>query len=78
MVDDGAKKYEFGDQGSLLLMVEDEEPTDQLQYSWDFGKTWFVSFHLFVVRKLLNLNVFIQDFVRLRGQSPSKTSHDYS
>ncbi|KAI5476446.1 signal sequence binding protein [Pseudohyphozyma bogoriensis] len=40
MVDDGAKKYEFGDQGSLLVMVEDEEPTDELQYSWDFGQTW--------------------------------------
>ncbi|GAA5827143.1 hypothetical protein JCM3770_007150 [Rhodotorula araucariae] len=40
MVDDGAKKYEFGDQGSLLLMVEDEEPTDTIQYSFDYGKTW--------------------------------------
>ncbi|KAM0751951.1 putative signal sequence binding protein [Meredithblackwellia eburnea MCA 4105] len=40
MVDDGAKKYEFGDQGSILVMVEDEEPTDELQYSWDFGQTW--------------------------------------
>ncbi|GAA5934219.1 hypothetical protein JCM1841_004702 [Sporobolomyces salmonicolor] len=40
MVDDGAKKYEFGDQGSLLVMIEDEEPTDEIKYSWDFGKTW--------------------------------------
>ncbi|ORY88169.1 putative signal sequence binding protein [Leucosporidium creatinivorum] len=40
MVDDGANKYEFGDQGSLIVMVEDEEPTDTLKYSFDFGKTW--------------------------------------
>ncbi|GAA6062486.1 hypothetical protein JCM10212_001859 [Sporobolomyces blumeae] len=41
MVDDGAKKYEFGDQGSVLVMVEDEEPTDEVKYSFDFGKTWY-------------------------------------
>ncbi|GAA6013403.1 hypothetical protein JCM11491_006065 [Sporobolomyces phaffii] len=40
MVDDGANKYEFGDQGSVLVMIEDEEPTDELKYSFDFGKTW--------------------------------------
>lgn len=43
MVDDGAKKYEFGDQGSVLVMIEDEEPTDELKYSFDMGKTWYVS-----------------------------------
>lgn len=47
MIEDGAKKYEFGDQGSVLLMVDDEEPTDEIQYSFDFGKTWFVP-HLFL------------------------------
>ncbi|BGO96427.1 putative Signal sequence binding protein [Rhodotorula toruloides ATCC 204091] len=41
MVDDGAKKYEFGDQGAVLVMVEDEEPTDELKYSFDYGKTWY-------------------------------------
>ncbi|GAA5912886.1 vacuolar protein sorting/targeting protein 10 [Sporobolomyces salmoneus] len=41
MVDDGANKYEFGDQGSVLVMVEDEEPTDEVKYSFDMGKTWF-------------------------------------
>lgn len=40
MVEDGAMKYEFGDRGSLLLMVEDEEPTDEIKYSFDYGKTW--------------------------------------
>ncbi|GAA6014077.1 hypothetical protein JCM10207_000230 [Rhodosporidiobolus poonsookiae] len=40
MVEDGAMKYEFGDQGSVIVMVEDEEPTDELKFSTDFGKTW--------------------------------------
>ncbi|SCZ93735.1 BZ3500_MvSof-1268-A1-R1_Chr6-3g08852 [Microbotryum saponariae] len=40
MVDDGANKYEFGDQGSIIIMVEDEEATDSLKYSFDFGRTW--------------------------------------
>lgn len=40
MVDDGAHKYEFGDQGSVIVMVEDEEPTDEMKYSFDFGRTW--------------------------------------
>ncbi|GAA5963481.1 hypothetical protein JCM3765_006251 [Sporobolomyces pararoseus] len=40
MVQQGANKYEFGDQGSVLVMVEDEEPTDELKYSFDMGKTW--------------------------------------
>ena len=42
MVVDGARKYEFGDQGSVLVMIDDEEPTDDLQYSFDFGKSWLV------------------------------------
>ena len=42
MVVDGARKYEFGDQGSVLVMIDDEEPTDDLQYSFDFGVTWSV------------------------------------
>jgi len=48
MVDDGAKKYEFGDQGSVLVMIEDEEPTDELKYSFDMGKTWCASFLAYV------------------------------
>ncbi|SCV67566.1 BQ2448_5177 [Microbotryum intermedium] len=42
MIDDGANKYEFGDQGSIIIMVEDEEATDSLKYSFDFGQTWSV------------------------------------
>lgn len=40
MVEDGAMKYEFGDQGSVLVMVDDEDPTSELVYSFDFGQTW--------------------------------------
>lgn len=39
-VADGAHKYEFGDQGNLLLMVNDEESTDEVSYSWNHGKKW--------------------------------------
>jgi hypothetical protein len=42
MIGEGARKYEFGDQGSLLIMIDDEDPTDQLSYSFDFGSTWYV------------------------------------
>ena len=37
---EGAHKYEFGDQGSVLVAVYDEEPTDKLMYSLNFGKDW--------------------------------------
>ena len=33
-------KYEFGDSGSILVVVNDEESTDSLSYSTDFGRTW--------------------------------------
>ena len=35
-----AHKYEFGDSGSVLVVVNDEESTDSVSYSTDFGKTW--------------------------------------
>ncbi|WRT68442.1 uncharacterized protein IL334_005418 [Kwoniella shivajii] len=37
---DGAHKYEFGDQGSILVIVNDEEATDHVKYSYDGGGTW--------------------------------------
>jgi hypothetical protein len=40
MVKDGAHKYEFGAVGSILVMVDDEEATDKMHYSFDYGKTW--------------------------------------
>jgi len=35
-----AHKYEFGDSGSILVVINDEESTDSVSYSTDFGKTW--------------------------------------
>ncbi|OCF42192.1 signal sequence binding protein [Kwoniella heveanensis CBS 569] len=40
MVQEGAHKYEFGDQGSVLVIVDDEAATDHVHYSYDGGATW--------------------------------------
>ncbi|OSD04902.1 Oligoxyloglucan reducing end-specific cellobiohydrolase [Trametes coccinea BRFM310] len=40
MVRADAHKYEFGDQGSILVAINDEEVVESLSYSTDFGKTW--------------------------------------
>jgi photosystem II stability/assembly factor-like uncharacterized protein len=37
---DGPHRYEFGDSGSVLFAVADDEPTDKVQYSIDHGKSW--------------------------------------
>lgn len=40
MAQEGAHKYEMGDQGAILVIVDDEDRTDHLHYSYDFGRTW--------------------------------------
>lgn len=40
MVHKDAAKYEFGDQGSIIVIVNDEEATDKVRYSYNDGKTW--------------------------------------
>ena len=35
-----AHLWEFGDSGSLLVIVNDEEPTDHVLFSTDEGLTW--------------------------------------
>ena len=42
MVRMDAHKYEFGDSGSIVVILNDEEMTDEVRYSTDFGKTWCV------------------------------------
>ena len=37
---DGAHLYEFGNQGAVIVAVDDEDPTNHLLYSIDHGKTW--------------------------------------
>jgi hypothetical protein len=36
-------KYEFGDQGGIIIAVNDEETVNVVSYSTDLGKTWWVS-----------------------------------
>ncbi|KAJ6624911.1 Oligoxyloglucan reducing end-specific cellobiohydrolase [Mycena sp. CBHHK59/15] len=40
MVRMDAHKYEFGDSGSILVVVNDEEGVSDVRYSLDLGKTW--------------------------------------
>jgi Sortilin, neurotensin receptor 3, len=40
MVRRDAHKYEFGDSGSILVAVGDEDVTNSVSYSTDFGRTW--------------------------------------
>lgn len=40
MIQAGAHMYEFGDQGSVLVIVDDEESTNHVHYSYDGGETW--------------------------------------
>jgi Sortilin, neurotensin receptor 3,/Sortilin, neurotensin receptor 3, C-terminal len=35
-----AHKYEFGDQGAVIMAIYDEGPTDQIVYSLDHGHNW--------------------------------------
>jgi hypothetical protein len=44
MIQEGAHKYEFGDQGSILVIADDEESTDHIHYSYDGGYTWCARF----------------------------------
>jgi hypothetical protein len=37
-----AHKYEFGDQGSIMVVVNDEEGVDTVRYSTNLGKDWYV------------------------------------
>ncbi|CAG8961405.1 hypothetical protein HYFRA_00013353 [Hymenoscyphus fraxineus] len=37
---DGPHKYEFGDQGSVLLAIPDSGPTGEMKYSLNHGKEW--------------------------------------
>ena len=35
-----AHLWEFGDSGSILVIANDEEPTDHVLFSTDEGKNW--------------------------------------
>jgi photosystem II stability/assembly factor-like uncharacterized protein len=40
MVRQGSCQYEFGDSGSVIVIVDDDRPTDSIMYSTDMGKNW--------------------------------------
>ncbi|EXJ78203.1 hypothetical protein A1O3_09364 [Capronia epimyces CBS 606.96] len=37
---DGAHLYEFGNQGAVIVAIDDEDATSYIRYSIDHGKTW--------------------------------------
>lgn len=37
---DGPHKYEFGNQGAVMVAIDDEESTSKIQYSINHGKDW--------------------------------------
>lgn len=37
---DGPYKYEFGDQGGILVAIQDQEKADKILYSFNYGQTW--------------------------------------
>ncbi|KAF8527216.1 Oligoxyloglucan reducing end-specific cellobiohydrolase [Gautieria morchelliformis] len=65
MVHKDAHKYEFGDQGSVMVIVNDEEAVDHVSYSYDSGKTW----------QDLNLDVKIR--ARVLTTVPDSTSQKF-
>jgi len=36
----GPHRFEFGDRGALVVIINDNDPTDHIRYSWDEGRTW--------------------------------------
>ncbi|CAG8770236.1 15643_t:CDS:2, partial [Dentiscutata heterogama] len=36
----GPHQYEFGDMGSLIVIIDDKNPTNYISYSSDYGSTW--------------------------------------
>ena len=42
MVRRDAHKYKFGDKGSTLVVMNNEDGTDNVRYSLDLGKSWCV------------------------------------
>lgn len=36
----GPHKYAFGDNGNIVVLVDDEKPTDHVRYSVDSGSSW--------------------------------------
>ncbi|KIM23064.1 hypothetical protein M408DRAFT_78021, partial [Serendipita vermifera MAFF 305830] len=64
-VQHGAHKHAFGDSGNIVVLVNDEEPTDHVRYSTDAGVSW----------QKLKLDVTIR--VHLLTTAPGATSQQF-
>eukprot|EP01088_Endostelium_zonatum_P008478 TRINITY_DN2143_c0_g1_i1.p1 TRINITY_DN2143_c0_g1~~TRINITY_DN2143_c0_g1_i1.p1 ORF type:complete len:750 (-),score=144.10 TRINITY_DN2143_c0_g1_i1:189-2261(-) len=40
IVKDGSWTYEFGDHGAILILAQNDVPTDEILFSWNQGTTW--------------------------------------
>ena len=69
-----AHMWEFGDQGSIILLVNDEQPTDKVIYTTNEGLTW--SEYNFVevirVKSILTVPTDTSRKFVLMGHSPNK------
>ncbi|KAG0173404.1 vacuolar protein sorting/targeting protein PEP1 [Apophysomyces sp. BC1034] len=86
-IQEGEHLYEFGDQGSLLALINDEGPTNELLYSWDQGVTWhYYRFSETLIRvsalttdpKSSTLKFVIIGHTRDRQRSPVFITVDFS
>lgn len=58
-------QWEFGDQGSIVVMVKDGEPTDRVLYTLDEGRTW--EEHIFAGDKM-----YIRDITTVPADNSRK------
>lgn len=72
-----AHMWEFGDSGSVIVIVNDEQPTDRLLFTTDEGKTWReykFSDQALRVMSVMNVPSDTSRRFLLLGQSPTKSS----
>lgn len=75
-----AHLWEFGDSGSVLVMVNDEAPTDRVLYSLNEGKTWkeyqFANDDKMRVRSIVTISSDRSRKFILFGQFSRQPGHD--
>ena len=54
----GSHIYEFGDHGGVIVMAEDQKPTNIIKFTWDYGKTWR---KIELSQKVMVLNILSED-----------------
>lgn len=73
MVQEGAHTYEFGDQGSILVIADDEDMTDHVHYSYDGGRTWYGQ-----IIQHVRITLTLQEQIGPRPYRPIFTAYDHS